>query len=59
MRYSTCPDGRKEQKILDIQKKQKVGRARARQIFETGVDIQTHNGVGKSYVKYIDIKIDQ
>ena len=57
-RHSTCPDERKEQEILVIQKKQKVGRARARQIFETGGDIQTHNDVGKSYVKYINIKID-
>ena len=56
--HSTCPDERKEQEILDIQKKQKVGRARACQIFETGGDIQTYNDVGKSYVKCIDIKID-
>ena len=53
--HSTCPDERKEQEILVIQKKQKVGRARARQIFEMGGDIQMHNDVGKSYVKYIVI----
>ena len=56
--HSTSPDERKEHEILDRQKKLKGRRARARQIFETGGDIQMHNDVEKSYVKYMDIKID-
>ena len=44
--HCTCLDERKEQEILVIQKKQKVGRARALQIFETGGDNRTHNDVG-------------
>ena len=50
--------GKKEETILKIQKDQKVGRAIARQILKTGVNIHTIAKEVKPYVKYIDIKID-
>ena len=39
--HSTCPDRKKEETILKIQKDQKVWRAMSRQILETGVNIHT------------------
>ena len=56
--HNTCTDKKKEQRIREIQKEQKVGRAMARQIFETWVSVNTGNKEIKPYAKYIDIKVD-
>ena len=56
--HASCLDRKKEQTILGIQKQQKVGRALARQIVETVINIHTCAEERKPYAGYIDIEID-
>ena len=55
---ASCLNRKKKQIMLEIQKHQKVGRALARQIVETGINIHTCSEERKPYAGYIDIEID-